>query len=321
LICDDITRACLAFECQTRDVTPQNYADVLKEWKPDMLLVESVWFGFQGTWKFKLASYRYRPWRNNRILKKVLSHARDLGIPCVFWNKEDSVHFERFSASARLFDYIFTVDENAIPRYRALVGPAVPVHPLMFAIQPALHSPGDAGPRFNRAAFLGSYSSHIHPGRRAWQDLLFSATKELGLTVFDRNSQRQSKTYRYPSLPWMTICNAVPHDQTARIYRDYAVNLNVNTIEDSGTMYSRRLVEILACAGMAVTTPALSINRFFRDYCHTVHNADEARELLGRIGKHGLTKEDREMCAAGANYVVQQHTWAQRLQTILEVVK
>lgn len=97
------------------------------------------------------------------------------------------------------------------------------------------------------------------------------------------------------------------------------VSLNVNTVEDSGTMFSRRLIEILACGGLAVTTPALSVDRHFKEYCHVVHSEEEARDLFGRL-KHGLTSRDREMARAGADYVLKELTWTRRLREVMTAI-
>jgi spore maturation protein CgeB len=319
LVSDELTLKCLAFECQVRDITPLNYKVILKLWRPDLLFVESAWRGAGESWKSKIAAYPNHPGRSNLALRKVVAYARDLGIPCVFWNKEDCVHFERFIGSAALFDYIFTVDENCIPRYREVVGPGVPVHPLMFAVQPAIHSPSASGYVHRRACFVGSYSLHIHDRRRAWQDMMFRSSSELGLTVFDRNSSRRSGDYRYPDMPWLELRNNVPHEQTAQIYRDYIVSLNVNTLEDSCTMFSRRLIEILACGGLAVTNPAPSVERYFKEYCEVVRSEEECRELFGRL-RQGLSAADRERALAGADYVLGEHTWAHRLEEVLRVI-
>jgi len=319
LIADELTRSSLGFECQIRDLTPLNYKLFLKFWKPDLLFVESAWQGLGNAWKYKIASYPDRRERTNHALRKVVAYARDLGIPCVFWNKEDGVHFDRFISSAALFDYVFTVDENCVPRYRAVVGPHVPVAPLMFAVQPAIHFPSHKGYVHHRACFVGSYSLHIHDRRRKWQEILFAASSDVGVTVFDRNSGRRSPNYRYPDLPWLEVRPSVRHTRTAEIYRDYMISLNVNTVEDSGTMFSRRLIEILACGGLAVTAPALSVARYFKDYCHVVSCEDDARDLFGRL-KDGLPTRDRQMTAAGAAYVLKEHTWAHRLEEIQNVI-
>ena len=298
-----------------------NYRLLLKFWKPDILFVESAWNGIGDAWKFKIAAYPDRPERNNMALRKVVAYAQKMGIPCVFWNKEDGVHFHRFIDSAKLFEYIFTVDENCIERYRTVAGPHATVERLIFAVQPATHNFSGFHFKQHRANFVGSYSHHVHDRRRVWQDMFFRAASSqgLGLTVVDRNSDRKSNDYRFPAIPGLETRPAVPHAQTAQIYKDYLVSLNVNTIEDSATMFSRRLVEILACGGIAVTNPTPAVDRYFRDYCHVIHSAEEASDLFARL-KHGPGNDDLERARAGAEYVLREHTWAHRLQQITRVV-
>lgn len=318
LIADALTRECLDHECEVLDLTPANYRFVLSMLKPDLLFVESAWQGYRNSWRYRVAAYPDRPERNNDALAQVVAYARDRDIPCVFWNKEDGVHFERFIASAALFEHIFTVDENCLPRYRAVVEPHVTVDTLMFAVQPAVHRASGKPPRHARACFMGSFSHHVHPGRRELQLMLFeAASTELGLTVFDRNSDRRSDNYRYPTHIPIEVRPAVPHAATARIYQDYLVSLNVNTVVDSPTMFSRRLIEILGCGGLAVSTPALAVERLFASYCHVVGDAKQTRDLFARLGKHGLSQADRRMTEAGAAYVTTHHTWAHRMRQIM----
>src|SRR5690625_3169612 len=182
LIADELTQACLAPECRIMPVTPWNARAVLGLWRPDFLLVETSWNGWLRSWKYKMAAYPDYPERNNNDLRRVVELARSRGLKTVFWNREDGVHFDRFIESARLFDYIFTVDEQRVPDYRAVCGPEVPVEVLMFAAQPRIHYP-KAGPVDPRAAFVGSYSTHVHPARRAWQDQVLEATEEIRLVV------------------------------------------------------------------------------------------------------------------------------------------
>ncbi len=319
LIADELTSTCLSKQCRTLPVTPLNYRWVLRRHRPDMLFVESVWNGYRDAWKYRVASYPDHPRRNNRTLAKVVAYARDLGIPTVFWNKEDGVHFERFVESAKLFDHVFTVDETCIERYRTAMGEGASVHSLMFAVQPHLHSFSGFDFKAHRANFLGSYSHHIHSRRRHWQHMLFEGAAEaLGLTVFDRNSARQSSNYRYPALRDLDVQPAVHHAATANVYKHFLVSLNVNTVEDSPTMFSRRLLEILACGGIAVTTPARSVDLLFRDFCHVVTNAEETRELFARL-RHGPSQLDLDRAAAGAEHVAKHFTWAQRLDRVAEV--
>ena len=139
LISDELTKDALSYEAHIKHITPFNYKLIFKFFKPDMLFVESAWQGHKSSWKYKIASYPDVPKRNNHRLAKVVKYAKDLGIPTVFWNKEDGVHFDRFIDSAKLFDHIFTVDTNSIPRYRQIVPTSTTVDTLMFAIQPKIH--------------------------------------------------------------------------------------------------------------------------------------------------------------------------------------
>jgi spore maturation protein CgeB len=320
LVSDALTQSSLEAECDVITVTPRNHKFTLKYGRPDLLLVESAWQGHANKWKFRIAAYPDHPQRSNVALAELVARARDAGIPTVFWNKEDGVHFDRFIDSARLFDHVFTVDENCIARYRAVVAPEVTVDTLLFAVQPDTHSFSGFDFKYKRSNFVGSYSHHIHNRRRCWQDMFFSVASEtgLGVTAVDRNSGRKAAHYRYPQLPNFEVLPAVTHAQTAQIYKDYLVSLNVNTIEDSATMFSRRLVEILACGGIAVTNPSPAVTRYFQDYCHVLHTADEAHDLFDRL-RHGPDAQDLELARAGAEYVLREHTWAHRLDEIMAV--
>jgi hypothetical protein len=322
LVADELTHACLTAQTRVRSLCPLTYKLQLKLHRPDLLLVESAWNAGRGAWKYKIARYPDHPRRTNAALRDLVNHARDLGIPTVFWNKEDSVHFDRFIDSAKLFDHVFTVDSNCIPRYKAVMGPDASVHTLMFPVQPATHHFTGFDFKHRCASFVGSYSHHIHARRRQWQDMAFEAASGtgLGLAAYDRNSNRKAAHYRYPALPGLTVQASVPHAQTAQLYKDYVVSLNVNTVEDSPTMYSRRLVEILACGGIVATSPALSVDTMFKDFCHVISTPEEARELFGRLRRDGPSADDLERARAGADYVLRDHTWARRLQRISSVV-
>lgn len=322
LVADELTRTCLARECRILDLTPSGFEHALRRERPDLLFVESAWQGWRNSWKFGIAAYPDHPERSNRDLARLVQAARGLGIPAVFWNKEDDVHFDRFIASAKLFDAIFTVDASCVPRYRSAVGAGVHVDALPFAVQPAIHSfTGIDEAARKGTSFVGSYSRHIHDARRDRQDMLLeTAAETLGLTVYDRNSDRRSAHYRYPGFAGLRVLPKVPYERTAAIYKSHLASLNVNTIENSRTMFSRRLIEILACGGLAVSTPALSIEHLFKDYCHVVDGAPAARELFTRLARDGYSARDREMMRAAAEHVLARHTWTQRLELVLDAV-
>lgn len=318
LISDNLTHQSLLLE----NIDLQESWWWLRKANKPILFVESAWNGYQDRWKFQIAAYPDYPERNNQKLIKLVEKAKSKGIPTVFWNKEDSVHFDRFIDSAKHFDHIFTVDANCVERYRAVVPTSTTVDVAMFPVQPRIHYFKGFEFKHHAANFVGSYSKHIHDIRRERQEMLFEAAKiaKLPITVFDRNSDRKSDNYRYPADEYGLITHsAVEYQETADIYRDYLISLNVNTIEDSPTMYSRRVVEILACGGILVTTPAMAVDKLFSDYCHTVHNMDEAAELFARL-KYGPSTLDLERAKAGSDYVLSRFTWRHFLDQIRTTV-
>lgn len=318
LVSDDLTRTALGHECAVKDVTPRNFRRVLRDWKPDLLLVESSWRGSGDTWRYKIASYPDHPRRTNAALARVVSEARDRGIPAIFWNREDGVHFERFIDSAKLFDRVLTVDSTTIPAYRDALGDGAKVGTMMFAASHALHRPTFDDPK-RRAVFVGSYSTHVHDTRRAWQDAMFMAAQPIGLTIYDRNSDRKAQYHRYPYHDWIEIRPAVPHDATPAIYRDHLVNLNVNTIVDSPSAFSRRLVEVLACGGFVLSNRTLAIETHFARLCMASDDGDEAHAFFERVARDGLNASEEEMRREAASHVHEHHSWTARIPIILDM--
>lgn len=318
LISDSLTSQSLLLQ----DEKIQQSWFFLRKRQKSILFVESAWHGYKDRWKYKIASYPDHPKRTNEKLVRLVEKAKKKGIPTVFWNKEDSVHFDRFIDSAKHFDHIFTVDVNCVQKYREVVPTSTTVDVAMFPIQPRIHHFQGFNFQKNEANFVGSFSKHIHDKRRERQELLFSSALKAGLpvTIFDRNSDRKSDNYRYPEQEFgLKIMPALNYADTANIYRNFAVSLNVNTVEDSPTMFSRRVVEILACGGILVSTPSLAMNELFVEYCHIVQSEDEAVELFQRL-KYGPSKLDLEMAKAGSDYVLQNFTWRQFLEKIKKVV-
>ncbi|XID75580.1 glycosyltransferase [Alkanindiges sp. WGS2144] len=326
LIADELTSTALRGNRYARvlPISVQNARRVFRFSRPDLFIVESAWLGHKDTWRYQLASYPDYPERNNTQLRVVVEMARHYGIPAVFWNREDGAHFNRFIKTAALFDHVLTVDENMLPHYKQQLPAYAKVGTLPFAISPKLHHPGSTVfrmPRTNRSLFIGSYSQHIHERRRQWQNMLFQAATQhgRGLVIYDRNSSRKPEHYRYPDLPNLSIKPAVPYQATGKVYGRFNHCLNVNTVDDSPTMFSRRLIEIMACGTLAVTNPSLSVSRLFDGMCEVVDTQEQADHLLEQLGS-GLTKHQQEMCRYASQHVLKHYTYEIWLDKIKEFV-
>lgn len=288
--------------------------------KPDFMLVESAWRGHKDKWRYKIANYPDYPERTNVELRKLLETADKYNIPAVFWNKEDSAHFNRFIDSASLFKYVLTVDSNCVERYQAILGKSVKVGVLPFAVQPKFHHPTCLPPRYRESLFIGSYSKHIHNTRQQWQDMAFEAASPYGLDIIDRNSDRNPDVYRYPDLPNTKVFPNVAYNKTGDIYRQYSHCLNVNTVTDSPSMFSRRLIEIMACSRLAVSNPSVSVSTRFEGMCEVIESREQADELLAQLSK-GYTKQQIEMMRYASAHVLGHYNYDQWLQHIVDFIE
>ena len=316
LISDELTQSCLVEEVKVFNITPWNYQIGLKTWKPDLLIVESAWNGYLNSWKYKIASYPNKS-KNNNKLKKVIQYARDLNIPCVFWNKEDNVHFDRFIKSASLFDNILTVDKNCIDGYKSSINRTIKVDTMMFAVQPSTHHFKGFEYSKKKACFVGSYTNHEHDDKRKWQDLFFLSSSKFGLDVYDRHSNKRSKNYEFPDIKNVSINKRIPHNKTGDIYRNYIVSLNINTVTTSQTMFSRRLIEVIACGRPVISNPSESVDEYFSDFCNVVLNKDELENIYDEL-KNGYSDSDKQRLIEGSEFILKNHSYTNRINQIID---
>lgn len=317
-VLDDFTASTLALEpfVHLDFARPNSLPAFYKKY--DLLLVESAWLGHRNKWKHQVAAYPAHLERNNKKLVKLVKWAKDRNIPTVFWNKEDPFHFDQFIDSAKLFDYIFTTDASIIDRYQSYC-PNSKIAALTFPFQPRIHFPAPLEQITQPSSlFIGSYMRHMHTARQQWQDMCFKAAAPIGLTVVDRHTHR-AKTqidYKFPVIENINYKNSIPYTQTTALYHQHQQAINVNTITDSPTMFSRRLIEIMACNRLVISNTSLSIDHLFPDMCETISNAAQATELFQQL-QYGYNSDQIEKVHLARTHVFEHYTVKAWLKTLL----
>lgn len=283
--------------------------------KIDFLLVESAWRGHQNQWRHKIASYPHHSKRNLNDLRKLVLWCKEKNIPTVFWNKEDPYHYDQFIEAAELFDYVFTTDELSIPRYLK-DAPTAKCHSMTFFIQPRIHYRKNHTP-IKRSLFMGTYQRHMHDERTAWQDRIFTTAAPYGLDLYNRHAN--DNDYKFPTFNGdVKYFSPIQYDQVMDIYRNYQQILNVNTITQSPTMFSRRLIEIMACGRLALSNSSLSIKKLFPEMCIELDHTEHAQILFEQL-QFGYTAQQQEMVNYAHNHVHQHYTARQWLKQMLEI--
>ncbi|WOQ74013.1 glycosyltransferase [Bacillus stratosphericus] len=315
-IFDEFTRACFAEECRLIQFTPDNWLETLTKELPDILMVESAWQGNNGSWFKRVGNYGEE---QNKALFDLISWCNAKNIPTVFWNKEDPVHYNRFIATAKHFDYIFTTDEDRIPFYKEEVGHEN-VYSLPFAAQPKIHNPVKIqDERINKACFAGSYY-RLHEERSIDMDRILDIATEYGLDIYDRNYEKTSAglmpNHSFPEKYMQNIKGSLKYYEIDRAYKGYKVMINVNTVKHSPTMFSRRVFEGLACGTPVISTYAKGVENLLGDLVYISEDHEEIRNAFDTL----LNSEEnyRDKAVKGIREVLTHHTYTHRLSEIIE---
>ena len=315
-ILDTFTEYCLRYEADLVLLTPKQWKRQLEWAQPTFLLVESAWSGNNGEWRYLLTNYTSR---DVNPLRDLVKHCREHGLTTVFWNKEDPPNFEVFIDAAKEFDFVFTTDADCIPKYKEICGHDR-VYLMAFACQPRLHNPcrEKSWPRYP-VCFAGSWMEKYSERRRSLDDLLEPALA-FGLHIFDRNLTvtGYDSRYRFPDRYQSAIKGSLDYEHMLTTYRCYDVMMNVNTVTDSPTMFSRRVFESLACGTPVISTDSVGLEATLGGYVRITRNSQDTTSHLNEL----LADEERRMREGhlGYRYVHTHHTYRHRMEEMfLEV--
>ena len=318
LVSDEFSWSAWQFEAETWAFTPRAWPGFFRERQPDLLLVESTWKGIGDKWYFELRQLGSR--RDVKyVIPRMVAWCRQRGIPTVFYNKEDPPNFEVFVDAAAEFDYVFTSDGNCTRDYCARIGHER-VFALPFAAQPRIHNPVTTEERIGQVCFAGTWYSKRHSSRRGDADNLFRPALDYDFHIFDRMAQSRDEAYAWPAEFRGAVRGGLPYSQMIAAYKRYKVFLNVNSVKDSPTMFSRRVFELLACGTPVISSYSRGIEEVLgADVVLMSDNPRTTREMLERV----LGDDDyrERLSLRGQRAVFGEHTYTHRLQAVLDAIK
>lgn len=316
----DITAACILDDFSYRAFQDEMHLIPVHEdtWQEafrqpiDMFFVEAFWRGTGGSWRGIAYDYNVK---ERELLKRIVRWCRQGGIPTVFWNKEDPVHFDEFIDIAVEFDHVLTTDAGCIERY-ARRGKKAEV--LRFAAQPSIHNPIELYPqRVDKVCFAGSYI-RTYPQRMKDFDTMVDAIGEGGLDIYDRNLERNDPRYAFPERYAPLVKGILKGDEIVRAYKGYRYGLNMNSVKDSETMLARRVFELMASNTPVISNASRAIDRTFPGLILASDDAEAIRSGLGQLrGDEGAYRKRR---AQALRAVMSEHTYRDRAGEIAQTV-
>ncbi len=285
VIADEFSLSALADAAELLVLTPQHWRQQLEAATVEALLVESAWNGNQGQWYKMVGHYDAA---NSAVLHQLLSYCRQHKIPSLFWNKEDPVHFDRFAANAALFDHVFSSDANSLERYLALPDSVIKtVSSMAFFAAPTLHNPLPAKVNWqDSVAYGGSYYGERYAKRTAALLPLLQAAAEQGLSIYNRQHNNPDSPYRFPDSLSGYVQGGVSYPQMVQLYKAHPVHINVNSVVDSPTMFSRRVMEIAACGTPILSASAPAMRDYIGKGVYFADDARQAKQCLQRLNVH-----------------------------------
>lgn len=279
IVADEFTTTTVAATAVVVPLDRDRWRDQLASEQLDMIFIESAWEGNGGTWHRAVGHYSAE---ESADLDALLEAARDRGIPSVFWNKEDPVHFNRFRRAASLCDHVFTTDAGVIPKYLATPGSlSRTVSSLPFYAQPLIHNPLPPGVPFTpTVAHAGTYYGDRYADRSKRLRGMLEAARPYGLTLYDRQADNPGSPYRFPVEYQQYVAGSLPYDEVLDAYKSHVAHLNVNSVEDSPTMYSRRVVEIAASGGLVLSSESRGVQETFGSTIPSTNDSGAWRSML-----------------------------------------
>jgi len=316
-ILDTFTEHAFRYEADLLLLSREGWRAEMEEARPAFLFVESAFSGNDRQWRHLVAGYEGQA---DHPLRELLDFCRSAGMATVFWNKEDPAHFDDFIGAAREFDIVFTSDADCVPVYVEALGHDR-VYALPFAAQPRLHNPSrEEGWTSHPVCFAGSWIEYRFPEREeALSDLLDPALP-LDLHIFDRNLTRTDlgEYYRFPDRYRKAIKGTLGYEEMLTAYRCYDVMLNVNTVSDSPTMFSRRVFESLACGTPVVSSDSPGMRGMLGEHVRVARSAEETTaHLVDLLGDEEARLREGHLAY---RHVHENHTYRRRMAEVFRRV-
>ncbi len=190
-----------------------------------------------------------------------------------------------------------------------------------FAAQPRIHNPvRSRQERIGNLCFAGTYYREKYPERRRDLEMLLRPARSRGLTIFDRRHAYDThERYTFPDEYQEFIQGGLSYLDMVQAYKAYHVFLNINSVRQSPTMFSRRVLELLACGTAVISTPSVGMERMLgRDAVAVAETEEEAAEWMDKLIRDPELRE--QMVVRGQRRVFCEHTYEHRLRQIVETL-
>jgi spore maturation protein CgeB len=312
IVCDEFFYESICDAADFVYLTPENWREALEQGL-DALLFVTAWRGLHEEWKgvASISSMSFNPKRTAAL--ELLDTCGSMGIPRIFYSKEDPPNYEIFLDFAKKCDYIFTSAKECVPYYQQDCGTQA-VGAVCFGINPQFHNPIGFRrfPKEDTVLFSGSWMMK-YPDRCKEISVIFDGIVQSGhgLHIIDRNYPT-NKNYMFPDRYFPFVSPALPHDVLQKVHKLFDWAININSVKASETMFANRAFELQANGVLLLSNFSVGVNELLPTV-QMVQDGTEVERILA-----GFTDEERyERQIAGVRSVMTNHTCYDRIAELL----
>ncbi len=248
----------------------------------------------------------------------VLEELRNAGIPTAFWFVEDGKLFDYGMKMAPYYDVFFHIQGASFTEQLKQAG-ARHVHYLPLAADPDVHKPLQLTD--DEQAEYGSDISHVgagYPNRRRFFP-----------SLLDFNFKLWGSDWEQPGPLGKVLQRGgerISTEDTVKIFNASKVNLNLHSstftdgVNPDGDFVNPRTFELAACGAFQLVDERSLLPSLFSvdSEMVTFLGVWDCREKIAHYLEH--PEEAKAIADAARNRVLQQHTYAHRMQEALSVI-
>lgn len=293
----------LRYDANVHLLTPGNWAFVLEQARPDFVLVESCFESVTNDW------YMGQLAQNGLgiELRKLVAHAKDFGIPTVYWFTKDSQYHNNYASFAALFDHVYCADPAEI----VLLGEVgVPAKLLLPAVQSKI---------FNPYRSVRSCQDGIGVIYDGLIDVIKSAAnfvylRDAGVGFCDSNNFLFASKLDSLSVEGWRVLGSIEFS-----HKPDTIKLSSGVVSASQSVLAKTeqqwmMVEAAACRVPLYHVGEIPAGDIRKSLCYSTPSSVELVERIGRDAQDYLAWQ--RQAHIGWREVNRHHTYAIRLQTI-----
>jgi spore maturation protein CgeB len=252
------------------------------------------------------------------VTGRVLQELRNRGIITVLWFMEDYLRFTYWQSMSRFYDFVFTIQKGECLDLIKQAG-AGEVHYLPAACDPIVHAPRNLTAEEkqewgSKYSFVGAGYHNRQQVFASFADLPFKlwGTEWPGCKPFDRMIQKEGQR--------------LTPDEYTKIFCGTDVNINLHSsnerdgVDPFGDFVNPRTFELAACGAFQLVDERSLLSEVF-EVGKEVITFSSPQDLREKMAYYADRPEERRAIAeASRKRVLNEHTYAHRIQQMLSII-